>query len=1071
MEKRLMTFIACLFLSLGMALAQTQVSGKVTSAEDGEPIIGASVKVVGTKTGAVTDVDGNFSLNVPAGAKLEISYIGMNSQTVKAASNMKIVMNPDNKSLDEVIVVAYGTAKKSAFTGSAAVIKSEEIGKIADSNPVQALTGKVSGVQINSTTGQPGVADFKIRIRGISSINADSKPLIIVDGAPFDGDMNSINPQDIASMTVLKDAASAALYGARGANGVVIITTKNGKEGTTSITVDAKWGSNSRATRDYDYVRDPAKYYETWHKGLYNYAMNGNVKGVTTADQAYAWANKNLIDDDELGLGYNVYTVPTGENLILQNGLINPNAKLGNVIEYNGNKYTLLPDDWTDATYNNGLRQEYSVTATGNSEKSSFYGSANYLKNEGITKGSDFTRFSGRLKADYQLRSWLKVGGNFSYSHYKTNYLSTQEDGAAGSSGNVFALTTVAPIYPLYIRDEKGNIMYNSTTGIKSYDYGDGLINGVLRPYIQQANPLCSNQLDTNENEGNSVNAIGFAEVRFLKDFKFTSTNSVSSEETRSTITTNPWFGQYASQNGAITVEHDRTWSYNYQQLLTWHHQFDLHEVDAMLGHEYYRRRNYVLYGDKTNMYTFPSNDMASAVNTGSTNSYRNDYNTEGWFGRVQYNYDQKYFASMSYRRDASSRFAPENRWGNFWSFGGAWLISKEKFFNVSWIDELKVKASYGEQGNDNIQDQYGMDQFLYENTFDIKSSNGAPALVPKTMGNRNITWEKGGNFNAGIDFSVFKGRLTGSAEYFYRKTSDMLFYFPLPNSYGYTGYYDNIGDMRNSGFELNLDGTIIKTKDLSWGLNLNMTTYKNKITRLPEERKTQEVDGVKGYASGARFYGEGESIYTWYMPKYAGVDPETGESLFYVDKKDDKGNITQATTTKYGDATKHLCGTSLPSTYGGFGTTFNFKGFDVAANFTYQLGGKVYDNTYADAMSFDRGAVFHKDLLNAWTPENKNTNIPRIQYDDTYMGALSDRFLTSASYLAFQDFTVGYTLPTAWVKAASLTKVRVYIQGNNLYLWSKRKGLDPRQSLSGSITAAYYAPIRTISGGITVSF
>lgn len=1017
MDKRLMTLVAGLTLSTSMAFAQSQISGKVTSSEDGSPVIGASIKVAGTNTGTVTDIDGNFSLNAPAGAKLEISYIGMNSTSVKAGKNMKIVLDPDNKSLDEVIVVAYGTAKKSAFTGSAAVIKSEEIGKIADSNPVQALTGKVSGVQINSATGQPGVADFKIRIRGISSINADSKPLIIVDGAPFDGDMNSINPQDIASMTVLKDAASAALYGARGANGVVIITTKNGKEGTASITVDAKWGSNSRATRDYDYVRDPAKYYETWHKGLYNYAMNGNV------------------------------------------------------IEYNGNKYTLLPDDWTDATYNNGLRQEYSVTATGNSEKSSFYGSANYLKNEGITKGSDFTRFSGRMKADYQLRSWLKVGGNFSYSHYKTNYLSTQEDGSDGSSGNVFALTTVAPIYPLYIRDEKGNIMYNSTAGIQSYDYGDGTVNGLIRPYIQQANPLCSNQLDTNESEGNSVNAIGFAEVRFLKDFKFTSTNSVSSEETRSTITTNPWFGQYASQNGAITVEHDRTWSYNYQQLLTWHHQFDQHEVDAMLGHEYYRRRNYVLYGDKTNMYTFPSNDMASAVNTGSTNSYRNDYNTEGWFGRVQYNYDQKYFASMSYRRDASSRFAPENRWGNFWSFGGAWMISKEKFFNVAWIDELKIKASYGEQGNDNIQDQYGMDQFLYENTFDIKSSNGTPALVPKTMGNRNITWEKGGNFNAGIDFSVLKGRLTGSAEYFYRKTSDMLFYFPLPNSYGYTGYYDNIGDMRNSGFELNLDGTIVKTKDLSWGLNLNLTTYKNKITRLPEERKTQEVDGVKGYASGARFYGEGESIYTWYMPKYAGVDSKTGESLFYVDKKDEKGNITQATTTKYGDATKHLCGTSLPSTYGGFGTTFNFKGFDVAANFTYQLGGKVYDISYANSMSFDRGAVFHKDLLNAWTPENKNSNIPRIQYDDTYMGAQSDRFLTNASYLAFQDFTVGYTLPTAWVRAASLTKVRLYVQGNNLYLWSKRKGLDPRQSLSGAISASYYAPIRTISGGITVSF
>lgn len=314
-----------------------------------------------------------------------------------------------------------------------------------------------------------------------------------------------------------------------------------------------------------------------------------------TADQAYAWANANMISDKSVGLGYNVYNVPAGENLIGKDGLLNPNATLGNVIENNGNKYTLLPDDWTDATYCNGLRQEYSVTATGNTDKASFYGSANYLKNEGITKASDYARFTGRLKADYQLRSWLKVGGNFSYSHFKTNYLSTDDDGAAGSSGNVFALTTVAPIYPLYIRDGNGNIIFNETANIKSYDYGDGTVIGITRPYIQQANPLSSNQLDTHESEGNAFNAIGFAEIRFLKDFKFTTTNSVTNQELRYTVTTNPWFGQYASQNGAITVEHDRTWSYNYQQLLTWHHQFDKHEVDAMLGHEYYRRKYYVL--------------------------------------------------------------------------------------------------------------------------------------------------------------------------------------------------------------------------------------------------------------------------------------------------------------------------------------------------------------------------------------------------------------------------------------------------------------------------------------------
>ena len=388
MEKRLMTVVAGLALSTSMAFAQSQISGKVTASEDGSPIIGASIKVVGTNTGTVTDIDGNFSLNAPAGAKLEITYIGMQSKSVKAGKNMKIVLDADNHSLDEVMVVAYGTAKKSSFTGSAAVLKSDEIAKISNSNAVSALTGKVSGVQINTATGQPGQESFNIRVRGISSINAGNAPLIVVDGSPYDGDMNSINPGDIASMTVLKDAASAALYGARGANGVVIITTKSGRDGSTSFTFDAKWGSNSKALPDYNIVKSPAKYYETWYAALNNYAQN---KLGYSASEAYGWANKNMINSADYGLNYNVYSVPTGENLIGVNGKLNPNATLGNVINYNGKEYMLMPDDWRDASYQNGLRQEYTLTATANSTQGSFYGSANYLKNEGITMGSDYT--------------------------------------------------------------------------------------------------------------------------------------------------------------------------------------------------------------------------------------------------------------------------------------------------------------------------------------------------------------------------------------------------------------------------------------------------------------------------------------------------------------------------------------------------------------------------------------------------------------------------------------------------------------------------------------------------------
>ena len=1057
MEKRLMTAVAALAVSTSMAFAQSQISGKVTSSEDGSPVIGASIKVAGTNTGTVTDIDGNFSLNAPAGAKLEISYIGMQSKTVKAGKNLKIVMDADNHSLDEVMVVAYGTAKKSSFTGSAAVVKSEDIAKISNSNAVSALTGKVAGVQINAATGQPGQETFKIRIRGISSINAGNDPLVVVDGSPYDGDMNTINPNDIASMTVLKDAASAALYGARGANGVIIITTKSGREGSTSFTVDAKWGSNSKAIPDYNIVKSPAKYYETWYSALNNYAQD---KLGYNANEAYIWANQNMINSSDYGLNYNVYAVPNGENLIGINGKLNPNATLGRVINYNGNEYTLLPDDWRDATYQNGLRQEYTITATSNSSQGSFYGSANYLKNEGITMGSDYTRFTGRMKADYQIKPWLKISGNMNYSHSNSNYLGS--DGSSSDSGNMFAVNAIAPIYPLYIRDGKGNIMMNQNTGLKSYDYGDGEVIGLSRPYFQQSNPLCDVQLETNNVEGNAFNAVGAAEVRFLKDFKFTTTNSTMVDESRQTNTSQPYFGQPAKANGYVSKYHIRRWSYNFQQLLNWHHQFDQHDVEVMLGHEYYRTRYYVLEGSKSNVFSIDNTELSGAIVDGSIDSYTTDYNTEGFFGRAQYNYAQKYFASFSYRRDASSRFDPDHRWGNFWSFGAAWIISKEKWFNASWIDELKLKASYGEQGNDNIGN------YLYTDRYTIGNSNGSISLKPSnTKGNRNISWEKGGNLNIGTEFSFWKGRLSGSVEYFYRKTTDMLAFFSLPVSFGYSGYYDNIGNMRNSGVEVELNGDIIRTKDLTWSANLNITSYKNKITSMPAANKTITVDGYDGYTGNGYFYGEGKPLYTWYMAKYAGVDEKTGEALYYKDDKDGK----TTTTTNASEATMHLCGSALPSTYGGFGTSVAFKGFDFSMDFTYQLGGKVQDSSYMSLMGISRGAAFHADLLDAWTPTNTSSNIPRIQYGDSYAAYTSDRFLVSGSYLSLQDVNLGYTIPRTLCSKVGINKVRVYVTATNLWLWSKRQGLDPRQSISGSTTNAYYSPIRTVSGGLTVTF
>lgn len=995
-----------------------------------------------------------------------ISYIGMQTQEIAIKANIQIVMKSDSEMLDEVMVVAYGTAKKSSFTGSASVVSSEEIGKIQTSNVANALSGKVSGVQLNNASGQPGSTTPKIRIRGISSINAGNDPLIILDGVPYDGDMNNISSQDIESMTVLKDAASNALYGARGANGVIIITTKKGNAGQARVTLDAKWGSNSRASQDYKRVKNPAQYYEMYYGSLKNYLMN--VEGMSAAE-AHMHATTDMIDSNpqnDYSLGYNAYKIPAGQYLIGSNGKLNPNATLGNMVEAGGNQYLIRPDNWLDEVYNHGLRQEYNVSISAGTDKSSFYASVSYLDNEGITVNSDYERLTGRLKADYQVKEWLKVGANMSYTHLDMNSL--DEDGSSTSSGNVFAISTqIAPIYPIYIRDGQGNIMVDKN-GYQMYDYGDGGNAGLARPILSGSNAYSANMLDERNAEGNAFTANGFAEIRFLEDFKFTWTSSVANAEIRQTNYTNPYYGQYASQNGTVYKYHTRNLSYNHQQLLNWKHSFGSHNLEAMLGHESYRSKYYYLYAGKSNMFDPNNHELAGAITDSGNNSYTTDYNTEGYFGRIQYDFNEKYFLSGSFRRDASSRFHPDNRWGNFWSAGAAWIISKEDFFDVSWVDMLKIKASYGSQGNDNIGN------YRYVNTYTIVNSAGSPGALPDILGNKDITWETNGNFNAGFEFELFESRVNGSVEYFLRKTTDMLFAFPLAPSYGYTSYYANVGDMRNQGIEMEVTGTPIKTNDLTWDIRLNLTHYKNKITYLPEKRKTMKLGGHGGYSSGDKFFGEGLPLYTYRLQQYAGVN-ENGESLFYKDVTDKEGKVTRTTTTNYSEATYYDCGTALPDVYGGFGTTVNYKGFDLSIDFNYQIGGQVYDGDYAGMMgsptSSSRGRGFHADLLKAWTPQNKGSNIPRMQFNDDYTAASSDRFLTSASYLSLQNINFGYTLPVSITRRSGIEKIRVYFAGENLWLWSKRQGLDPRQSIDGSVTASYYAPMRTLSGGITLTF
>lgn len=1075
MKKLFLLLVAVLTIGL-FASAQTRtVKGTVLDAANDEPLIGASVTAHGATTGVATDENGAFSITVPTSVtKLTVSYVGFHTQHVDIRSGELVIkLAPSSNVLNDVIAVAYGTATRSSFTGSAAVVDGAQIEQAQVSNPLNALKGQVAGVQITNASGAPGADSPSILIRGISSISAGREPLIIVDGTPFAGNMNTLNSNDIASMTILKDAASNALYGARGANGVILITTKRAKAGEARVTVDVKLGSNSKAQREYDYINSPGAYYEQYYKGLYNYAK------AAGAANPYLWANQNMVAADAqnpYSLQYNVYNLPQGQMLIGQDGRLNPNATLGRQVMYNNAEYYLTPDNWLDAAYHNSLRQEYNLSVAKASETSNFYLSAGYLDNDGITPQSGYSRFTGRLAADTQAKDWLKVGGDLSYTHYERDSFGSSEGSEASSANPFNVASAVAPIYPLYVRNGDGSIKIDDN-GLTVYDFGNRDNAGLVRPaYGGNTNAIGESMLNKGKQDGNAMSASGTVEVRFLKDFRFTSKNNIDLIEYNNTSFTNPYYGQKVSENGILRRLKFRRLNYTFQQLLNWGHKFGLHNVEALVGHEAYYQKSTTLYGDKTNMFDPNNLELAGMITDTGSNSYADNYNNEGWIFRAQYDYDSKYFVSGSFRRDASSRFHPDHRWGNFWSAGGAWIISKESFLqDVSWIDILKIKASYGEQGNDNIGD------YLYTNTYSIVNSNGSVSVVPDMMGNENITWEKGGTFNAGVEFSFFNERLSGSVEGFIRKTSDMLFYFPLAPSMGWSGYYANIGDMTNKGIEVDLHGRVLDLKDFSIDLNLNMTWYKNRITRLPDERKTMSVDGVGGYSSGQYFFGEGESMYTFNLKKYAGVEAETGLPMWWttieeVDSEGKKTGVThEETTTDYSKANFHLCGSALAPVYGGFGTNIRFKWFDLGVNFNYQLGGKVYDSTYASYMGSPSagsvGSNFHKDLYNAWTPENPNSDIPRFQFGDQYNASASDRWLTSASYLSLQNINFGYTLPENLAAKLYLKSLRVYFSADNVALWSKRKGLDPRQSVAGNGNGTYYSPIRTLSGGINITF
>ncbi len=1077
MVKKIVLSMAAILFAFTSVFAQNkQISGTVTD-PSGKAVVGATVVVEGTTLGTSTDMQGKYSLSAPVNGTLVVSFIGY--EDAKVAINGKTVLNVALKegiAIEQVVVkTAFGESSKDAFTGSAKVVSADDLAKTQASNISEALVGRVAGMQMSSSSGRPGETQ-SITVRGPGSIYSGTSPLWVVDGIPYEGDINNINPADIESVTVQKDAASNALYGARGANGVIMVTTKRAKVGDARITFDGKWGLNTRALQTYDYVNDPGEYYALHYQALYNdYLLSGK-----SASQAHLLANELLTSNNPGGLGYNVMTVPAGQTLIGANGKLNPNATVGRKVTYEGQEYYVQPDDWFNALYKPSFRQEYNINVAAASDKANFFASFGYLDNNGIIDGSSQERYTTRLRADYQAKKWLKVGGNFSYTNY-TYKQGDRSDMEGASDGSVFATALrTAPIYPIYIRDGKGNHIIDKW-GFPLYDIGNGANAGMMRTTGGTSNELQDIQLNKFTTEGNAFSANGFAEVRFYRDLKFIFNAGVDLNESRGTSLLNPYYGQFATEGGIVSKSHGRQISYNLQQLLNYTHTFGTkHNLDILVGHETYDLKVYSLGASKANMFAYNYDELTGlVVDKQTASSSLSHYNNEGYFVRAQYDYDQRIFASASYRRDASSNFHPDNRWGNFWSVSAAWLLNKESWFpqnNV--VDLLKVKASYGSQGNDKlggaIISHYYTDMYSISN-----DGQGGIATIFARKGNKDITWETNSNLNVGVEFGFWQNRLYGNIDYFYRKTTDMLFQLAVAPSLGYSSYYTNIGDMANQGIEIELGADLIRTKNFVWNFGLNMTHYRNKIVRLPDQYKEHTThDGkIKGYHSGSSFLAEGESMMQWYIPTYAGVN-DNGEATWYAYETADDGSKKRYVTTDYNVANqfgRELQGDATPDIYGGFNTSFMFYGVDISANFTYQIGGLAYDSGYAELMYSPQqttvGFSYHRDLWNAWTPENTNTNIPRLRYNDLYYNSTSSRFLCDASYLNIQNITVGYTLPQNITRKFLVEKLRIYLACDNVGYVSQRKGLDPRQSISGSTNPYMYAPIRTFSGGVTITF
>ena len=1050
---------------------EKKVSGTVSD-DNGLPLAGSTVIIKGTTTGVSTDFDGKYSINVNLGSVLTFSYVGYadQTQTIGTSDVVNVTMQLDN-SLEEIVVVGYGTSTKEAFTGTATKIETENIEAKAVGNISQALRGEVAGVNVVTGSGAPG-SDATIRIRGFGSINGNRSPLYIVDGAPYASDISAINPSDIASLTILKDAAATSIYGSRGANGVIVITTKKGKVGTSVVSVDVRTSINTLMLPNYEVIRSPEEYIELSYSSLKNKAV------LLGESNPSGWASSNLYGTTE-GISplYNIWDV-SGDQLINQTtGKFN-----------SGINRRFTPTSWADAAFGTGIRQEANIQFSGGNEMTQFATSFGYLDDEGYTTNSGYTRYTARLNIDHNPKEWLRVGGNMAFTGAQYNNSSDSEN-SSGSSGNIFALTNTTPaIYDVYLRDDNGEFVADPIFGGNQYDYGVGTPG---RRAWNATNGIADSRYDVSKDNaltllGNFNMGIDFSDWLSF-DIRYSGQYNNYDSSSRG----NPYYGANAG-SGFLSKSKSTNINQNFLQMLKYNRSFGNHNVEAFVAHETTENKFTNINAAAQNAILPNTLDLDQyTIPFGRASSYSTGYTLESYFAQVNYSFNQKYFLTASGRRDGSSRFYSD-RWGTFGSVGLGWIVSKEDFFpQDSFVDYLKLKSSYGVIGDQGRSLQYGWQIYGINQTPD-----GAYSFTQSsTLANRELTWETSKISQVGIESAFFNNKLILDLDYYVKNTDNLFFTQSLPGSSGSQFIDYNDGQLRNKGFEFNALVKVVETDDFNMSFNINGEIFENEITEMATDYFTGEPKVLDGR------YSQGSSLYDWYMREWAGVNPATGAALwnlYYDDINGDgiynagdqsitsltlyedanpNANVGKTTTEDYSDATEKYVGKSaIPKVRGGFRLNAAYKNFDFTAQFSYSLGGYVYDNGYSVLMN-NRGLIgtdnFHTDIRDAWKQPGDITNVPRTSagYNtDTQHNSFSSRFLTKADYLSLNNVRIGYNLPKKTISKANLTDVSFYVSGDNLMMLSARKGLNPTTLISSS-NSGIYMPMTTFSIGTKVQF